>query len=50
MYGFYEWAHYLKGNDQVTEVLTDHQNVGGTVTRARRRGHIGEQMRVYTRW
>ena len=27
MYGFYEWAHYLKGNDQITEVLTDHQNL-----------------------
>ena len=27
MYGFYEWAHYLKGNDQVTEVLMDHQNL-----------------------
>ena len=27
MQGFYEWAHYLKGNDAVTEVLTDHQNL-----------------------
>ena len=27
MQGFYEWAHYLKGNDTVTEVLTDHQNL-----------------------
>ena len=27
MYSFYEWAHYLKGNDQVTEVLTNHQNL-----------------------
>jgi hypothetical protein len=26
MHGFYEWAHYLKGNDEITEVLTDHQN------------------------
>ena len=24
MQGFYEWAHYLKGNDAVMEVLTDH--------------------------
>jgi hypothetical protein len=21
MHGFYEWAHYLKGNDEITEVL-----------------------------
>jgi hypothetical protein len=27
MHGFYEWAHYLKGNDRITEVLTDHQNL-----------------------
>jgi hypothetical protein len=27
MKGFYKWAHYLKGNDVVTEVLTDHQNL-----------------------
>jgi hypothetical protein len=27
MHGFYEWAHYLKGNDEITEVLTDHQNL-----------------------
>ena len=27
MYCFYKWAHYLKGNDQVMEVLTDHQNL-----------------------
>ena len=27
MYSFYEWAHYLKGNNQITEVLTDHQNL-----------------------
>jgi hypothetical protein len=27
MRGFYKWAHYLKGNDQVMEVLTDHQNL-----------------------
>ena len=27
MQGFYEWAHYLKGNDAITEVLTDHQNL-----------------------
>ena len=27
MQGFYEWAHYLKGNDAVMEVLTDHQNL-----------------------
>jgi hypothetical protein len=27
MHGFYEWAHYLKGNDKITEVLTDHQNL-----------------------
>ena len=27
MKGCYEWAHYLKGNDAVTEVLTDHQNL-----------------------
>ena len=27
MQGFYEWAHYLKGNNAVTEVLTDHQNL-----------------------
>ena len=27
MQGFYEWAHYLKGNDVVMEVLTDHQNL-----------------------
>lgn len=27
MYGFYKWGHYLKGNDQTTEVLTDHQNL-----------------------
>ena len=27
MKGFYEWAHYLKGNDATTEVLTDHQNL-----------------------
>jgi hypothetical protein len=27
MKGFYEWAHYLKGNDEITEVLTDHQNL-----------------------
>ena len=27
MYGFYEWVHYLKGNDQIMEVLTDHQNL-----------------------
>ena len=27
MQGFYEWAHYLKGNDAVTEVLTNHQNL-----------------------
>jgi hypothetical protein len=27
MKGFYEWAHYLKGNNKITEVLTDHQNL-----------------------
>jgi hypothetical protein len=27
MHRFYEWAHYLKGNDEITEVLTDHQNL-----------------------
>jgi hypothetical protein len=27
MHGFHEWAHYLKGNDKITEVLTDHQNL-----------------------
>jgi hypothetical protein len=27
MHGFYEWAHYLKGNDEITKVLTDHQNL-----------------------
>ena len=27
MKGFYEWAHYLKGNEATTEVLTDHQNL-----------------------
>jgi hypothetical protein len=27
MHGFYKWAHYLKGNDEITEVLTDHQNL-----------------------
>jgi hypothetical protein len=27
MHGFYEWAHYLKGNNEITEVLTDHQNL-----------------------
>jgi hypothetical protein len=27
MRGFYEWAHYLKGSDQITEVLTDHHNL-----------------------
>jgi hypothetical protein len=27
MKGFYEWAHYLKGNDEITEVLTNHQNL-----------------------
>ena len=27
MQGFYEWAHHLKGNDAITEVLTDHQNL-----------------------
>ena len=27
MKGFYKWAHYLKGNEATTEVLTDHQNL-----------------------
>jgi hypothetical protein len=27
MKGFYEWAHYLKGNNEIMEVLTDHQNL-----------------------
>ena len=27
MKGFYEWAHYIKGNEATTEVLTDHQNL-----------------------
>ena len=27
MRGFYEWAHYLKGNNATMEVLTDHQNL-----------------------
>ena len=27
MQGFYKWAHYLKGNNAVMEVLTDHQNL-----------------------
>ncbi len=27
MKGFYEWAHYLKGTETTTEVLTDHQNL-----------------------
>ena len=27
MKGFYKWAHYLKGNEAITEVLTDHQNL-----------------------
>ena len=27
MKGFYEWAHYLTGNEATMEVLTDHQNL-----------------------
>ena len=27
MQGFYKWAHYLKGNDAIMEVLMDHQNL-----------------------
>ena len=27
MQGFYKWAHYLKGNDALMEVLMDHQNL-----------------------
>ena len=27
MKGFYEWAHYLRGNEATVEVLTDHQNL-----------------------
>ena len=27
MQGFYKWTHYLKGNNAVTEVLMDHQNL-----------------------
>ncbi len=27
MKGFYKWAHYLKGTEITTEVLTNHQNL-----------------------
>jgi hypothetical protein len=27
MQGFYEWSHYLKGTNNLVEVLTNHQNL-----------------------